>query len=150
MYIEKINSPKDLKSLSIKQLNVVADEVRNLAAKSQSSAVEIEKVLASLQAASRASVASMEEGQSETQKAVATAQQTYDHLQEVVAAFGQIAERATQIAVAAEEQERVTHEMNEQVTRLNNLTDSNADDSEQLHQMSNAIADVAKRLDVLR
>lgn len=129
---------------------VVADEVRNLAAKSQSSAVEIEKVLASLQAASRASVASMEEGQSETQKAVATAQQTYDHLQEVVAAFGQIAERATQIAVAAEEQERVTHEMNEQVTRLNNLTDSNADDSEQLHQMSNAIADVAKRLDVLR
>ena len=90
------------------------------------------------------------EGQSETQKAVATAQQTYDHLQEVVAAFGQIAERATQIAVAAEEQERVTHEMNEQVTRLNNLTDSNADDSEQLHQMSNAIADVAKRLDVLR
>ena len=28
MYIEKINSPKDLKNLSIEQLNVVADEVR--------------------------------------------------------------------------------------------------------------------------
>lgn len=52
--------------------------------------------------------------------------------------------------MTAEEQERVTHEMNEQVTRLNNLTDSNADDSAQLHHMSHAIADVAKRLDVLR
>ena len=129
---------------------VVADEVRNLAAKSQSSAVEIEKVLASLQSASKASVASMEEGQSETQRAVSTAQQTYEHLQEVVDGFGQIAERAAQIAVAAEEQERVTHEMNEQVTRLNSLTDSNADDSAELHQMSNAIANVAKRLDVLK
>lgn len=28
MYIEKINSPKDLKFLSVEQLNVVADEVR--------------------------------------------------------------------------------------------------------------------------
>lgn len=129
---------------------VVADEVRNLAAKSQSSAVEIEKVLSSLQSASRASVQSMEAGQSETLKAVNTAQETYDHLQSVVAAFGQISERAMQIAVAAEEQERVTHEMNAQVTRLNNLTDSNADDSAQLHHMSNAIADVAKRLDVLK
>lgn len=129
---------------------VVADEVRNLAAKSQSSAVEIEQVLSRLQAASRASVASMENGQTETQHAADTAQNTYQHLQVVVEAFGQIAERAAQIAVAAEEQERVTHEMNEQVTRLNNLTDSNADDSAQLHHMSHAIADVAKRLDVLR
>ncbi len=129
---------------------VVADEVRNLAAKSQSSAVEIEQVLSRLQTASRASVSSMEDGQTETQRAVDTAQNTYQHLQVVVEAFGQIAERATQIAVAAEEQERVTHEMNEQVTRLNNLTDSNADDSAQLHHMSNAIADVAKRLDGMR
>lgn len=129
---------------------VVADEVRNLAAKSQSSAVEIEQVIGRLQSASRASVASMEEGQAETQRAVDTAQNTYQHLQAVVEAFGQIAERATQIAVAAEEQERVTHEMNEQVTRLNNLTDSNADDSAQLHKMSNAIADVASRLNTLR
>ena len=28
MYIENINSPKDLKELSLKQLNVVADEIR--------------------------------------------------------------------------------------------------------------------------
>ena len=129
---------------------VVADEVRNLAAKSQSSAVEIEQVLARLQSASRESVSSMELGQQETLKAVDTAQLTYQHLQHVVEAFGQIAERATQIAVAAEEQERVTHEMNEQVSRLNSLTDSNADDSAHLHQMSDAIADVAQRLNALR
>lgn len=96
------------------------------------------------------SVSSMELGQQETLKAVDTAQLTYQHLQNVVEAFGQIAERATQIAVAAEEQERVTHEMNEQVSRLNSLTDSNADDSANLHQMSNAIADVAQRLNALR
>lgn len=32
MYIEKINSPKDLKSLSVEQLGVVVEEVRQRSA----------------------------------------------------------------------------------------------------------------------
>ena len=125
---------------------VVADEVRNLAAKSQRSAVEIEQVLARLQSTSRHSVAVMGQGQQETDKAVAIARLSHQHLQSVVAAFGEITERATQIAVAAEEQDRVTQEMGMQLQKLNQLTDGNADNASQLSQMSDVLADVAGRL----
>ncbi|WP_409420721.1 methyl-accepting chemotaxis protein [Pseudaeromonas sp. ZJS20] len=125
---------------------VVADEVRSLAAKSQQSAVEIEQVIARLQATSRQSVSAMSQGQVETDKAVSGAQQTHEHLQAVVEAFGQITERATQIAVAAEEQERVTQEMSLQLSNLNQLTDGNADNSAKLNRMSDTLAEVAGQL----
>ena len=125
---------------------VVADEVRSLAAKSQQSAVEIEQVIARLQATSRQSVSAMSQGQQETDKAVSGAQQTHVHLQTVVEDFSQITERATQIAVAAEEQERVTQEMSLQLSNLNQMTDGNADNSAQLNRMSDTLAEVASRL----
>jgi len=125
---------------------VVADEVRSLAAKSQQSAVEIEAVIARLQATSRQSVSAMSQGQAETDKAVSGAQQTHQHLQSVVADFGQISERVTQIAVAAEEQDRVTQEMSLQLSNLNQLTDGNADNSAELKRMSDLLAEVASRL----
>ncbi|WCN14997.1 methyl-accepting chemotaxis protein [Marinomonas mediterranea] len=129
---------------------VVADEVRNLAAKSESSAVEIEQVLSRLQVASQDSVESMEKGQSETQSAVNLAESTATHLQEVVEAFTQITDQGTQIAVAAQEQQKVSDDLSQFVTRLQALTSSNAEDSSLLRNMSEEIDSIAQRLDALR
>jgi methyl-accepting chemotaxis protein len=129
---------------------VVADEVRNLAAKSESSAVEIEQVLSRLQDASKLSVASMEKGQQETERAVTTAEDTANHLQDVVGAFERIAQQATQISVAASEQQRVSDDLTRFVDRLQELTESNAQDSTQLNRMSEEIDAIAKRLDRLK
>lgn len=129
---------------------VVADEVRSLAAKSQQSAAEIEQVLARLHATSQQSVAAMSQGQSATSAAVAAAQATHQHLSDVVNAYSHISEQATQIAVAAEQQERVTQEMSQQLLGLNQLTDDNAESSARLHAMSDTITEVARRLDALR
>ncbi|SBS26193.1 Methyl-accepting chemotaxis protein PctC [Marinomonas spartinae] len=129
---------------------VVADEVRNLAAKSESSAVEIEQVLGRLQVGSKESVSSMELGQQETEKAVQTAELTANHLQEVVNAFSQITEQATQISEAAHEQQKVSQDLTQFVSRLQELTGSNAADSNKLSNMSKEIDAIAKRLNALR
>lgn len=129
---------------------VVADEVRNLAAKSESSAVEIEQILNRLQEASKESVDSMSTGQAETDKAVNNAESTASHLQDVVNAFSQITDQATQISVAANEQQKVSHDLTEFVSRLQSLTSSNADDSSHLSQMSEEIESIAKRLNALK
>ena len=129
---------------------VVADEVRNLAAKSESSAVEIEQILNRLQEASKESVDSMSTGQAETDKAVNNAESTASHLQDVVNAFSQISDQATQISVAANEQQKVSHDLTEFVSRLQSLTSSNADDSSHLSQMSEEIEAIAKRLNALK
>ncbi|MBJ7550351.1 methyl-accepting chemotaxis protein [Marinomonas ostreistagni] len=129
---------------------VVADEVRNLAAKSESSAVEIEQVLNRLQEASKESVDSMTTGQSETESAVNNAEATASHLQEVVSAFSQITDQATQISVAANEQQKVSNDLTEFVSRLQALTSSNADDSSRLSRMSEEIDAIARRLNDLR
>ena len=129
---------------------VVADEVRNLAAKSESSAVEIEQVLGRLQVASKESVSSMELGHSETERAVATAESTAAHLQQVVDAFSQITDQATQISVAAGEQQKVSQDLSMFVSRLQELTGSNASDSSQLSRMSQEIDAIAKRLNALK
>ena len=129
---------------------VVADEVRNLAAKSESSAVEIEQVLNRLQEASKESVDSMSTGQAETDKAVNNAEATASHLQDVVSAFSQITDQATQISVAANEQQKVSNDLTEFVSRLQALTSSNADDSSRLSSMSEEIDAIARRLNELR
>lgn len=129
---------------------VVADEVRNLAAKSESSAVEIEAILGRLQKGSKESVAAMEQGQHETGNAVETTQSTARHLQKVVDAFSQITDQATQISIAAGEQQKVSHELSQFVSRLQALTDSNASDSSQLSTMSEKIDGIAKRLNAMK
>jgi methyl-accepting chemotaxis protein len=129
---------------------VVADEVRNLAAKSESSAVEIEQVLGRLQVASKESVTSMELGHSETERAVTTAESTASHLQQVVDAFSQITDQATQISVAAGEQQKVSQDLSLFVSRLQELTGSNASDSSHLSRMSKEIDAIANRLNKLK
>ncbi len=129
---------------------VVADEVRNLAAKSESSAVEIEQVLNRLQETSKESVSSMSLGQAETEKAVNNAESTAQHLHDVVNAFSQITDQATQISVAANEQQKVSNDLSEFVARLQGLTSSNADDSNRLSRMSEEIDAIARRLNSLK
>ncbi|PPC79091.1 methyl-accepting chemotaxis protein [Pokkaliibacter plantistimulans] len=129
---------------------VVADEVRNLAAKSESSAIEIEQVLGRLQTASKESVASMEQGRSETDNAMGKVESTAAHLRHVVEAFGDITHQATQISVAASEQQKVSDSLSQFVSRLRELTSGNADDSSQLSSMSEQIDAIARRLNALK
>ncbi len=100
--------------------------------------------------ASQESVSSMELGHSATAKAVTTTESTANHLQRVVAAFSQITDQATQISIAASEQKKVSQELSMFVSRLQEMTDSNASDASNLSDMSQEIDAIAQRLITMR
>lgn len=67
-----------------------------------------------------------------------------------MSAFSQITDQATQISVAAGEQQKVSQDLSQFVSRLQELTGSNASDSSQLSRMSKEIDAIANRLNALK
>jgi len=125
---------------------VVADEVRSLAAKTQSSANEISGMIANLQQASRQAVQAMQAGEARTRHAVEEAEGAAAALSTTVQSFDDISQRAQQIAVAAQEQSHVTQEINELAVRIHSASEENARDAVDLDALGQAMRQSATRL----
>ncbi|WP_263139125.1 methyl-accepting chemotaxis protein [Pseudomonas sp. RIT-PI-AD] len=128
---------------------VVADEVRSLAGKTQSSANEISGMIANLQQASRQAVQAMQGGETRTRQAVEEAEGAASTLSSTVDSFEDISQRAQQIAVAAQEQSHVTQEINELAVRIHSVSEENARDALNLDALGRAIQQSAARLEAL-
>ncbi|WAC44367.1 methyl-accepting chemotaxis protein [Pseudomonas sp. SL4(2022)] len=125
---------------------VVADEVRTLAGKTQSSANEIGNMINALQQASRQAVQAMQAGEARTQHAVVEAEGAASALSSSVQSFDDISQRAQQIAVAAQQQSHVTQEINELAVRIHSISEENARDAQALDQVSSAMQALSSRL----
>jgi methyl-accepting chemotaxis protein len=97
---------------------VVADEVRALASRTQSSTEEIQKMIEELQHSAGEAFDSMEQGKSSAVVAVEHATQAGESLEEVNSAISLMADMNTQIAAAAEEQSAVSGEISENANKL--------------------------------
>lgn len=97
---------------------VVADEVRQLATRTQSSTVEIQQRIEKLQQRTAEAVATMHETTQLSELAVQQASDTGDTLQAIVAAVDRITDMNTQIATAAEEQSVVAEETSRNVVNV--------------------------------
>ncbi|MFB9217129.1 methyl-accepting chemotaxis protein [Vibrio sinaloensis] len=112
---------------------VVADEVRSLASRTQSSIEEINATIAKLQKVASSAVESMEQSQSNTQEAISMATEARESLNSILGAVREIQDMNTQIATAAEEQNSVAQEINQSVIEVNGLakaTNENAESTE--------------------
>jgi methyl-accepting chemotaxis protein len=105
---------------------VVADEVRELAKRTQDSTIKIEKMISILQQGAEQAVTAVESGKCEAQTSVERAQQTGKVLEEIVASISQINQMNTQIATAAEQQSAVVSEINQNVVRISEIANNNA------------------------
>jgi len=104
---------------------VVADEVRALAAKAESSTKDIREIIDEIQALTKQAVTAMESSKTVSSDTLLGAQSASEALDAITDSMHTVTEMNTQIAHAATEQTGVTDELNQrviQISELSNLT----------------------------
>ncbi|UTW07929.1 methyl-accepting chemotaxis protein [Pseudomonas benzenivorans] len=122
---------------------VVADEVRNLAKRTQDSVEEIRQVIEGLQSGTKEVVSTMHSSHRQAQGSVAQVEQAVAALQRISQAVSVITDMNLQIASAAEEQSSVAEEINRNVASIRDVTEaisSQAEESAQVSQNLNRLA----------
>jgi methyl-accepting chemotaxis protein len=122
---------------------VVADEVRNLAKRTQDSVEEIRQVIENLQNGTRDVVGSMHSSHKQAQGSVELVEQAVNSLRRIGDAVTVINDMNLQIASAAEEQSAVAEEVNRNVASIRDVTEAlsgQADESARISQTLNSLA----------
>ena len=125
---------------------VVADEVRNLASKTQQSTEDIQKMIETLQQGVDEAVQSINTGNSATQSTVLLSQKTLTALNDISAASSRVSDVAAQTATATEEQSLVAEDVSKNLTILSDRTKSNFDIAQENGQMANSTMKLATTL----
>ena len=124
---------------------VVADEVRNLAQKTQQATGEIQQMIQQLQNGTRDVVQVMEQSQSRTQRSVEQADAAAEALQAITQAVSLINDMNNQIASAAEEQSAVAEDINRNVTNIGQVAQNVAGGAEEASQASAGLTRLAEQ-----
>lgn len=125
---------------------VVADEVRSLASRTESSIQEIQQMIESLQSGSKDAVALMQQSKHQAENSVANATQAGEALALITSAVAMINDMAAQIATAAEEQTSVNEEINRNVVNISNISDNTAKEAASTSSASTELAELASEL----
>ncbi|MGR3888962.1 methyl-accepting chemotaxis protein [Pseudomonas sp. 1152_12] len=121
---------------------VVADEVRNLAHRTQESAQQVQKMIEELQVGARDSVSTMSESQRHSQDSVEIANLAGERLNSVTQRIGEIDGMNQSVATATEEQTSVVESINMDITEINTL---NQEGVENLHSTLRACTDLEQQ-----
>eukprot|EP00003_Mantamonas_plastica_P030768 TRINITY_DN7755_c0_g2_i1.p1 TRINITY_DN7755_c0_g2~~TRINITY_DN7755_c0_g2_i1.p1 ORF type:complete len:609 (-),score=96.07 TRINITY_DN7755_c0_g2_i1:406-2232(-) len=97
---------------------VVADEVRNLAQRTQASTEEINNMIERLQKGANDAVEVMKASTAVSNVSMEKAQDAMEALNRIAEAITSISQMTSQIATASEEQTSVTEELNSSITRI--------------------------------
>jgi methyl-accepting chemotaxis protein len=125
---------------------VVADEVRSLAQRTQSSASEIETLINNLVASAESSVTTMESGAKLAAQTLERAEASGNIIKEMAAAVEEIRQHNSQIATAAEQQTSVAEDINQNITEIRDVSDQSATSANQVSSSSDELAKLAEGL----
>ncbi|MBT2298089.1 HAMP domain-containing protein [Pseudomonas fluorescens] len=125
---------------------VVADEVRSLAGRTQTSALEIQQMIEELQVGARDSVTTMTESQQHSEESVGIANLAGKRLGSVTQRISEIDNVNQSVAAATEEQTAVIEALNVDITEINTL---NQQGVENLHSTLQACTELERQADRL-
>lgn len=119
---------------------VVADEVRSLAQRTQTSTVDIQKLVEALQKGAKDSMNRMNKGLDITQQCSEIGQQTANSFDDMVKAVNEIADLNSQIATAAEQQATVATQVQQNIDNINNIAQNTEKDATRVAKANENIA----------
>ncbi len=125
---------------------VVADEVRNLARKTQEATVDIESMITALQQTTHQAVQEMKSGRDLSSQAVAAAGEADAALGGIYDETSTMSDMNLQIASAAEQQSQVAEEINANVERINGMAEDTARGAQQTADASHQLAALSEQL----
>ncbi len=126
---------------------VVADEVRNLAHRTQESAQQVQKMIEELQVGARDSVSTMSESQRHSLESVEIANLAGERLTSVTQRISEIDGMNQSVATATEEQTSVVESINMDITEINTL---NQEGVENLQSTLRACSDLEQQASRLK
>ncbi|MFS1505254.1 methyl-accepting chemotaxis protein [Vibrio lentus] len=134
---------------------VVADEVRNLAGRTQSSTKEIQLMINNLQEGSRNAIKTMEVCATTSESTVTESQDASEALQQIVVALESISSMSHQIATAAAEQTQVSDDISKRINmieesgnQLSNVVTESHNSTQTLASLSNELEAWVNRFEV--
>jgi len=128
---------------------VVADEVRNLASKTQGSTEQIQKMISKLQNGSRSAVEVMTESIKRSDLTESSIAHTADLLNEIVDSIGTIRDMNAQIATAAEEQSVVGSDISERVVAISSQTNESSEIASRNESRANNLSQKTRDLEAI-
>ncbi len=128
---------------------VVADEVRTLASRTQSSTAEIQSMIEQLQSNARAAVEAMGTSQSKAQEGSEMVEASAESLGSIAGEVYTINDMNTQIATAAEEQSAVAEEINRNIVNISQVADDTSEGARQTAAISDELVRLASELEGL-
>ncbi|WP_031569347.1 methyl-accepting chemotaxis protein [Rheinheimera texasensis] len=128
---------------------VVADEVRHLAQRTQQSTVDIQKMIETLQQGAAAANQAMQQSLQQADRGAAVIQTTGELLADVVHGVAAINDKTVQIASAAEEQSTVAEQINENITRISDISQHTSSGAEETAVTAAELAKLAEQLQAM-
>ncbi|KYN85069.1 hypothetical protein ATY35_17020 [Vibrio cidicii] len=126
---------------------VVADEVRNLASRTQASTAQIQELISKLQAEATRSVEVMQKNEQGSKDILVFSKKATLALETIQLSVSEIQNMNSQIATAAEEQSVVAAQINESVSDLNVLAGKTQEGSSKNRELAGQLRSNAERLE---
>jgi methyl-accepting chemotaxis protein len=126
---------------------VVADEVRNLAQRTQEATQEIQGIIEQLVSASNQAVEVMDGSKKEADQSVTDSERAGEALTQIASAVESIKEMNSVIATAASEQTSVASEINKNIIAINEVSHQTAEGTCRTLKESEEVAQISAQLD---
>lgn len=125
---------------------VVADEVRNLAHRTETATSEIEGIIDKLQSNAQRAVGTIREAETSSAQSVSQVEETASALVDISTAVGQINVMTTRVAASAKEQDRATQQINDMIGNIGEIARQAADSTHEVHEAAEQVAMISQQL----